>query len=454
MSGTRWFSLRRRLTLWLLGGFTVGWFLLLALSYSGAHHEIDELFDAHLVQSAQALLALRGVEGDDDHDDRERPPPMRHHYQAALEFQLWDHHGRLLLRSPGSPATALTAGDGFVDGADGWRYYAQWDSRSRRRAIVGEHHLRRVALARHIAVRLLAPALLGLPLLVGWLWLATRRGLAPLDALAHEVAGREPHRLEALAPATAPTEVRPLLDALNVLFAKVAHTLDNERRFTADAAHELRTPLAAVAAQAQVAARARDAAERDAALTQIALASRRASHLVEQLLTLARLDADAPVTTEDVDLATLAADACAEAGPAALAKDIALELDAAAPLLVRGNAALLAVLLRNMIDNAVRYTPGAGHVVVSVSQRKGQTTLTVMDNGPGIAADMRAAALQRFHRLGDSGAGSGLGLSIAARIAGRHGGRLELGDGMGGAGLGVVVTLPQTPPLASSPLAH
>lgn len=444
MSATRWFSLRRRLTLWLLGGFTVGWGMLLALSYADAHHEIDELFDAQLVQSAQSLLALRGVEGDDDDDDHAPPPPVRHRYQAALEFQLWDHHDRLLLRSPGAPAIALATGDGFSDGAEGWRYYAQWDARGRRRAIVGEHHQRRVALARHIAVRLLAPALFGLPLLVGWLWLATRRGLRPLDALAREVASRDPQRLEALAPSTAPLEVKPLVEALNGLFARVTRVLDNERRFTADAAHELRTPLAAVATQTQVAARARDAAERDRALEQIAAASRRASHLVEQLLTLARLDADTPMALAETDLAALAAAVCADAGAAALAKDIALELDAAAPVPFAGHPALLAVLLRNLVDNAVRYTPAGGRVAVAVQAQPDGVLLSVADSGPGIDPAVRATLPRRFLRLaGQDAVGSGLGLSIAARIAELHGGSLALGDGIGEPGLGVRVSLPR-----------
>lgn len=286
-------------------------------------------------------------------------------------------------------------------------------------------------LAEHLIETLLAPLLFGLPLLAAWIWFATRRGLAPLDAVAAEVGSRAPERLEPLALTAAPREIRPLLDALNDLFARVERTLDGERRFTADAAHELRTPLAALAAQAQVALRARDAAERDHALAQILAGSQRAGRLVEQLLTLARLEPAAGLTGDAVDLAVLASEACVSHGATALEKDVALELEAPAHCPLRGNADMLRILLRNLVDNAVRYTPRGGQIRVVVGERAGKPVLEVGDSGPGIPAAERANVLRRFHRLaGQEIEGSGLGLSIVARIAELHGARLELDDGM------------------------
>ena len=219
---------------------------------------------------------------------------------------------------------------------------------------------------------------------------------------------------------------------------RVGQTLDNERRFTADAAHELRTPLAAITAQAQVAARARDAAERDHALAQLTTSARRASHLVEQLLTLARLDPAAELPMSELRLDTLAAEVCADHGAAALEKNVALELAAPTPVTVSGNAAMLRVLLRNLVDNAVRYTPAGGKVGVGVTALHGEVLLTVSDSGPGIPAAQRANALRRLHRLaGQDIEGSGLGLSIVARIAELHRARLELADGIGRPGLSV-----------------
>jgi two-component system sensor histidine kinase QseC len=442
---TRWFSLRRRLLVLLLGGVTAAWCATLAFTYRDAHHEIDELFDAQLVQAAQTLLAMAG-EYDDD-DDVAELDGRGHKYQKRIVFQIWDLHERLLLRSRQAPTAPLAERDGFsdgrLDGADGWRFYSQWDRERQLRVQVGENHRVREKLTAHIAARLLVPALFGLPLIGVWVWFATRRGLAPIDAVTAQVAHRAPERLTPLAPATAPVEIRPLLDALNDLFARVERTLDAERRFTADAAHELRTPLAALAAQAQVALRARDAAERDHAVAQIAASSRRASRLVDQLLTLARLDPAVGADMAAVDLCALAAEVCADHGAAALEKDLDLALDAPPAVAVRGNADLLRILLRNLVDNAVRYTPAGGRIAVRVGTAgPGEVDLSVADSGPGIPAEQRGNALRRFQRLaGQEIEGSGLGLSIAVRIAELHGARLELADGIGAPGLAVRLRL-------------
>lgn len=220
-----------------------------------------------------------------------------------------------------------------------------------------------------------------------------------------------------------------MLDALNGLFGRVDRAMENERRFTADAAHELRTPLAALTAQAQVALRAQNAAERDHAIRQVEAGARRASHLVEQLLTLARLDPAAAPAFAAVPLDVLATEICADHAPAALAKQITLELDAPERVLVVGQDAMLRVLLRNLVDNAIRYTPSGGKVGVGVTAQKDAVILSIADDGPGIPAPEREKALHRFHRLaGQDIEGSGLGLSIVARIVELHGARLELGD--------------------------
>ena len=351
---TRWFSLRRRLLVWLLGGVTAGWLAAVGFAYVETRHEILELLEK-----------------------RERHEKL----EKRVRKELTDH----LLKT------------------------------------------------------MLTPLLFGVPLFGAWIWFATWRGLKPLDEVATEIGKRAPEHLDPVAPAAAPREIRPLIDALNTLFGRVGQTLDNERRFTADAAHELRTPLAAITAQAQVAARARDAAERDHALAQLTTSARRASHLVEQLLTLARLDPAAQLPLSQLRLDTLAAEICADHGAAALEKQITLELDAPVAVTVSANEAMLRILLRNLIDNAVRYTPTGGKVGVGVTAR----TLTVSDSGPGIPAAQRADALRRLHRLaGQEIEGSGLGLSIVARIAELHGAHLELADGIGQPGLSVRVMLP------------
>jgi signal transduction histidine kinase len=262
--------------------------------------------------------------------------------------------------------------------------------------------------------------------------------LQPLAAVALEIASRDSDHLVELRPARAPEEVRPLVEAINSLFTRVEQTLESERRFTADAAHELRTPLAALTAQAQVAMQARSAAEREHAMAQLATSLRRATRLVDQILTLARLDPEDRPPTGRVDLGGLAEEVCARHGALALEKDIALELNAE-PVTVPGDSDMLRILLRNLVDNAIRYTPVGGQVTVAVT-REG---LSVTDSGPGIPVEERARVFNRFHRLaGQDIEGSGLGLSIVARIAERHGAAISLDSGADGRGLKISVRFP------------
>jgi two-component system sensor histidine kinase QseC len=445
-SATVWFSLRRRLLVLLLGGVSVGWLVMLASSYMDAHHEVDEMFDAQLAQTAQTLLARRhdraagGDDGDDDEDDHNEVEHAAHRYQSRIMFQIWHDDGRLLLRSANAPDRLLTEQEGFSEIRDGhghWRVFSLWDEHRRHRVQVAENHEVRDELVGHSALRLLLPALFGLPLLGAWVWLATRRALRPLDAVAAQIASRQPARLAALVPASAPAEIRPLVEAINDLFGRVEQVLESERRFTADAAHELRTPLAALATQAQVALRARDGDERQHAIDQLIAGSRRAARLVDQLLTLARLDPEAPRPTDHVQLDRLAEEVCAAHGGQALLKDIALELDAV-PATVTGNADMLRVLLRNLVDNALRYTPPGGRVTVAVAPNE----LSVTDSGPGIPVEERQRVFDRFHRLaGQETEGSGLGLSIVARIAAMHGAAIGLAGGLDG-GLRVDLRFP------------
>lgn len=439
---TVWFSLRRRLLGLLLGGVAVAWLITMVFSYVDAHHEVDELFDAQLAQAAQTLLALAGH---DEGDDIEDLGDIAHKYQRRLRFQIWQADGKLLMRSKNAPETALTATDGFAEthGDDGhWRHFSQWNGAHSLQVQVSENHHIRDDLIGHIAWRLLLPALFGLPLIGLWVWLATRQGLSSLDGIARQIASREPQQLQALNPASAPEEIRTMLEALNGLFLRVADTLEAERRFTADAAHELRTPLAALQAQLQVALRARDTDERERSLRQLQSGLTRASHLVDQMLQLARLDPESSLPdAKPVDLAALAEEVCAELGSAILDKRLDFDLHAVAGCTINGQAEWLRVLIRNLVDNAIRYTPSGGQIVVDLLEEKGRYRLTVRDNGPGIPAAEREAVRRRFHRLNhEDQPGSGLGLSIVSRIAELHGATLALGDGESPAGLSVTVT--------------
>ena len=309
------------------------------------------------------------------------------------------------------------------------------------RVLVAESHAVRDELIAHIVTRMLLPGIVGLALLGVWVWMAIRRSLLPLGAVARQVGDRAPQRLHAVVPESAPEEIRPLVGALNDLFLRVERAIENERRFTADAAHELRTPLAALAAQTQVAARAHNDAERGHALELLTAGMARASRLVDQLFTLARIEPDlSALPTAAVRVDNLAQEVCADHGPQALAKDIALELDAE-PTTITADEDLLRILLRNLVDNAIRYTPAGGRVGVAVTGAGGKTRLTVSDSGPGIPPAERGRVFERFARLaGQETEGSGLGLSIVRRIAELHGAQVTLKTGDGGRGLAVVVT--------------
>jgi two-component system sensor histidine kinase QseC len=341
----------------------------------------------------------------------------------------------------------LTEASGFSEtrSNDGhWRHFSQWNEGNTLQVQVSENHHIRDELIGHIAWRLLFPALFGLPLIGLWVWIATRRGFASLDGIARQIASRDPQQLQPVQPATAPEEIRTLLEALNGLFLRVEHTLEAERRFTADAAHELRTPLAALQAQLQVAQRARDSEERDRSMNQLQSGLTRAAHLVDQMLHLARLDPESGLPDpKAVNLAGLAEEVCADLGPQILEKNIDFDLTTTADCQVTGQPEWLRVLMRNLVDNAVRYTPEGGLVRVDIARNDAVVTLSVNDSGPGISINERESVLRRFHRLNQgSQPGSGLGLAIVARIAELHGAALKLGASNTPKGLLVTVQFP------------
>lgn len=418
---------------------------MLIWSYLDTHHEIGELMDGQLVVEASTLLALAAHEAEEmanpyanerghvEHDDLEN-----------LRFQIWTGDGRLILRGPGTPEYALAEKEGFSDGTDEtgeyphWRYFMKWNRDKNVHVVVGENYHVRDELINHTLWQLLAPALFGLPILGAWVWLAIRHGLGPLNDVAKQIRAREPEYLSPVEPATAPVEIRPLIESINQLFSRVEKTIKSEKRFTADAAHELRTPLAALAAQAQVALRARDADERRHAIDQLIASSRRSARLVDQLLTLAKVDPTEAIPAGTVELDWLAQQVCAINGPLAVENGVTLELDTIYTV-VTGDADMLRIMLRNLVDNAIRYTPAGGRVAVSVTER----TVSVTDSGPGIPAEERERVFDRFHRLaGQDKEGSGLGLSIVARIAERHCAKVRLAEGDGGVGLKVSVEFP------------
>lgn len=442
--------MRRRLLTLLLGATMLVWLVTTAFAFFDAHHEIDELFDAQLAQSAKVILAQarHGLKHSRREGEKieinEEGAGSRHEQRIA--FQIFDRRGTLLLRSASAPATRLSPSDaGYSDASIDGQHWRIFSLRSEHGYLIqtGERHDMRNELTAAIALRLAYPLVFALPALALLIWLAVGRGLAPLRQITREVMRRAPDDLAPIADPRIPKEIRPLADALNALLGRLAWTLENERRFTADAAHELRTPLAALKVQAQVAMQADVEGERRHALRQVIEGTDRASHLVEQLLTLARLDHAATPPGAEAELRAVAAECLAQLAAMAVSKGVDLSL-AEERGRVHGDPAMLGVLLRNLVDNAIRYTPPGGAVRVAVSQDEHHVVLEVCDGGRGIPEAERVRALERFYRIaGTEESGSGLGLSIAQRIADLHHARLSLETPKGGQGLCVRVAFPQ-----------
>ena len=435
-------SLRRRLLLRVALATLLIYVLAAALTYRQARHEVQELMDGQMTKAARLLLVQAGSDTQHLKNLAESMAALRgvrsRRNEMALEFQIGRKDGSVLSRSKHAPETPLDNGLGYANidhNGHPWRSLTLETPDGNFRVQVSQSIRQRNTEALEIATKTVLPLGVLLPLLIILIYYSVRRGLKPLDDLADDVATRSPENLSLLAPATAPLEAQPLVRALNRLLGRLSTTLDNERRFTADAAHELRTPLAALKVQAQVAMATRDPDEHKHALTQVLAGADRATRLVEQLLRLARLD---PVVRLPdplkLDLADLAAKAVEDAQGMAATKSQKLTLSAQdTPVEINGDRDLLGAAARNLIDNALRYTPEHGEIAVSASIEHGEPLLTIIDNGPGVPDAELPRLVERFYRGRDvSAEGSGLGLAIVHRIAELHGARLEVENLSGG----------------------
>ena len=435
-----------RLLAGVLGAIVLTWVAAAILTYRDARRELETLLDAHLAQTAALLLVQAGHEIEEIGEEH---VPALHGGGQRVAFQVWERGEVLRIHSPDAPNARFSDRlDGFSDvtvNGQPWRVFSAWGHKRKVLIQVGEDRAARDGLATAIALNVLKPIAFVVPVLGLLVWLGIRWSTRPLAALRREVLRRDPDNLAPLQVAGAPAEVVPLMESLDRLLARVRDSIDMERRFTADAAHELRTPIAAVRAHAEVARAAADDRERRAALDSIIAGCDRAARAVDQLLTLARLDpAAAARRREACDLREVARQALADVAPMAVERKVEVELAPGLPLSVPGDRDLLAMLARNVVDNAVRYSTPGGGVRVDVTGDRAMVRLTVTDEGPGIAPAERERLGQRFHRVAGSGqTGTGLGLSIVKRIADLHGGAVRFADGPGGRGLSVIIELPR-----------
>lgn len=429
-------TIRTRLLAWLLSAVLAaglsGAYTLYQTALAGAHQVFDE-------QLHQTALSLR-----DQSFEFASPPQLpASDTRNAVVVQVWSEQGvrvyfsEVYRRLPGLQRPGFSTVT--VDDAP-WRvmslptrgYVVQ----------VAQPFAVREQRAVALALETLKPLGLMLPVLGVAIWLIVGAQLRPLDRVAASVRERKPDALDPLAETGLPDEIRPLVSALNDLLARLRAAIDAQQAFVADAAHELRTPLTAVRLQAQLADKATEPAEKAEAFAQLRGGIDRAARLVEQLLNLARHEA-APALHEPVSLLALAQDVVADLTPVAEARRQDLGLADSTPVTVEGDPSALRMLLRNLVDNAIRYTPAGGRIDVSVGRSIGVPWLRVTDTGPGIPPEDRERVFNRFFRRAGSGApGTGLGLAIVHTIVRQHGALIDLDDNPAGGGLRVTVRFP------------
>ncbi len=466
-------SLRRHLFLLVSTSTLAVWLAVSGLVFNRLMHEADEIFDAELAQYGRLLMAVVKANPDPDNlaELQQSLPgspfkqfPKVHSlvdefieapgkYERVIGFQITDSRNRVLLRSEGAPELPLSQKQdgGFSTSlmdTTHWRVFSIGDTGSTLTLHVGEQYDIRRELSSYITTSMLLPIVFGIPLIGLLIWWAVSRGLRPLVALAKAVKNREPSAMTPLDIDAVPSEISPLVESLNQLMSRLQTALDSERQFTGDAAHELRTPLAALKVQSQVALKSTDDAQRNKALNQILTGIDRMGHLVDQLLTLSQLDwQQTPNGNDTIGLVAVAREVKVAMDLLAGEKHIEIRVEGDERVVLYGDRTLIYVLIRNLLDNAIHHGDPDGHIIVRIERSNQRGTISVSDDGPGIPADEMDAAFHRFHRQPDSGSqGAGLGLSIVKKIAELHDAEIVLST-PGDKGLRVEVGFP----LAISP---
>ncbi len=434
-------SLRARLLIFLLAAIVLAAGTQAFVAYRTVLKEADQIFDYHMQQMALSLRAglppSAAVSGLSDGEEN-------------FEFvvQVWTAEGVLVFESAAQAALPQRAVLGFSNVRARGTTYRVYSLQARSLVIqVAQDMAARRHMAGTLALRTVGPIALAAPLLMLVVWWVVSRSLAPVARVRGQVAARQADDLSPVSESGLPEEVRPLVHELNLLFDRVRRAFEAQKHFVADAAHELRSPLAALKLQVQGLQRAPDEATREVAVNRLAAGIERATRLVEQMLALARQEASAAAGTppEAVELQEVARLALSDAIAAAQARRIDIGIASAHAARVQGRPEALRTLLRNLLDNAVKYTPEGGRVDIRIAQQAGGAELVVEDSGPGLPDEERERVLDRFYRAGEPQApGSGLGLAIVKSIADQHGATLDIGRSESLGGLRVRLLFPST----------
>lgn len=444
-------SIERTLLAWIMGALSLGAVVIVLVTYLVTLDEMNEVFDADLKNVAQALGTHRDTASIPQATATPGPPPRSDVADPDEVVTItWTRDGRRIFSSDPRVAMPFTDREALTRvriGQEDWIVYTDVsdDGVAQAAQRVAVRHERAVESASKIFLPLLVLVLFVAALMV----VALRRGLRPLDTAARDVASRSAASLTPIANVEVPKELAPLVTSINGLMARLALALSAQRRFMADAAHELRTPLTALRLQLQLLQRSKDEAARAEATSELQAGIDRSQRLIEQLLHVARFepDGEAPQLAP-VDLGELVRAVVVAMSLKADARGIDLGARGSSGIVVQGDAGQLAVLLDNLVENALRYTPGGGVVDVAATVLDGRPALQVVDDGPGIAEDERERVFGRFYRTAQAAGaapapgGSGLGLAIVREIAALHGATVSLHTAASGRGLDVRVAFP------------
>jgi len=439
--------------------------------YEDVRRETRELFDAQLSRSARLILSLAQAQNGDsgfsriqefldenglsvmyidfEEDPDEQESPYGHIYETKLAFQIWDDEGNLVVKSYNAPLEPLTAKDsGFnnivIDDYT-WRTFSLLSANQQYRCITAERVDVRNDLIKKVSNDLFYMFVILIPALFLIMFISIHQGLKPLQQLASQINRRSGDNLNLITSDNEHEEIATIKNALNQLLQRLKETLAREKRITSDAAHELRTPLAAIRLHTELAKNAKTRKQQNESLNQVIIGVDRTTHLVEQLLTLARLEPELLARDfTQVNLAELIIEESALLSPLAIDKDLDISFNNTQVKPIDGNEASLRILLRNLLTNAIAYTPPGGKITIKLSEQDEHTILVIEDTGPGISEEDRERVMERFYRAENHQTpGCGIGLSIVDRVVQIHQGSLQLCQADSGSGLKVVIQFKQ-----------